>query len=427
MVHYKKITLGLLFFTLTFTPFLASAQYTFYGHYRQQSADAQQKLSALGAVAETNISIPVLFGVPVSSISPNFGDPRSGGRSHEGEDIMAVKGTPIVSPTPAVVIRTGVGVTEGNYVYTANPGGETFVYMHLDTIGEGVNQGVVLPKGGLIGYVGNTGNASGGAAHLHFEIHDASDVPQNPFPRLTNEFTLQEKISYLTGILSQTSNKTGLASLLVTNFRSTFVSAQNAGITLPQEITTALSTTAPVTSNPGTLPAGDLDVGSSGSLVVALQQYLILAAKGPQALSLSKAGATGNFGPMTKAALAEFQTAAGITPANGYYGASTQTYIATHAIATVPVTSTPTPTTTVVALTRSLSLGMSGEDVRILQKLLNTKGFTIAISGAGSVGNESTYFGPATQKAVIAYQVAKNITPAAGYVGPVTRAALGSL
>ena len=54
--------------------------------------------------------MPILFGVSVKNISPNFGDPRDGGaRTHEGEDIMAVKGTPIISPTNAVVIRAGTG------------------------------------------------------------------------------------------------------------------------------------------------------------------------------------------------------------------------------------------------------------------------------------------------------------------------------
>ena len=77
--------------------------------------------------------VPLLFGlVPVTS---NYGDSRGGGtRQHEGQDFFAPKGSPIVSPTEAVVIRTGSGASAGNYVYTANPGGETFRYMHLDEI-----------------------------------------------------------------------------------------------------------------------------------------------------------------------------------------------------------------------------------------------------------------------------------------------------
>ena len=89
--------------------------------YRQQSSELQQKINALGSTTQISVLMPVLFGVGIRNISPNFGDPRSGGRTHEGEDIMAVKGTPIISPTSAVVLRVGTGSTEGNYVYTANP------------------------------------------------------------------------------------------------------------------------------------------------------------------------------------------------------------------------------------------------------------------------------------------------------------------
>lgn len=58
-----------------------------------------------------------------------------------------------------------------------------------------------------------------------------------------------------------------------------------------------------------------------------------------------------------------------------------------------------------VDFARTLSLGSRGEDVRELQKFLNTDSdTTIATSGAGSVGNETDYFGPATRRAVIKFQ-----------------------
>lgn len=70
---------------------------------------------------------------------------------------------------------------------------------------------------------------------------------------------------------------------------------------------------------------------------------------------------------------------------------------------------------------RDLELGDEGEDVRQLQMYLNKNGFIISSSGVGSPGNESTYFGSATQAALIKFQKAKNIIPAAGYFGPLTR------
>ncbi|RJQ35304.1 hypothetical protein C4566_01005 [Candidatus Parcubacteria bacterium] len=70
---------------------------------------------------------------------------------------------------------------------------------------------------------------------------------------------------------------------------------------------------------------------------------------------------------------------------------------------------------------RDLDLGSEGEDVRALQIYLNQSGFYVATSGAGSPGNESTYFGPATQDALARFQRANNISPAAGFFGVITR------
>lgn len=346
---------------------------------------------------------------------------------------MAVKGTPIVSPTAAVVLRTGVGSGEGIYVYTANPGGETYVYMHLDKLGEGVVSGTVLEKGSLIGYVGNTGNASGGAAHLHFEIHDSNGTPIDPYPRTTATLSLQEKIQYLSKILTQTSDANALAQLLVVNFRSTFTQAVGAGITLPQIISSFMSSI-PVGTTPSpsvnTLPAGDLALGSKGNEVVRLQLYLIAKNTGPYAVRLAQASATGNFGAMTQSALIEYQASVGISPADGYYGVVTRAKIEANPISSIPTNPTPTPnspTPSTTTITRDLTLNSVGEDVRVLQKFLNARGYTVATVGAGSLGSETTFFGPATRAAVIRFQLAQSISPAAGYVGPLTRAKLTAL
>jgi hypothetical protein len=72
----------------------------------------------------------------------------------------------------------------------------------------------------------------------------------------------------------------------------------------------------------------------------------------------------------------------------------------------------------------NLSAGVVNPDVKELQKYLNAKGFVVAKSGAGSPGQETTKFGSATQAALIKFQLANKIKPAAGYFGPVTRAAV---
>ncbi|MEN9920439.1 MAG: hypothetical protein RL538_332 [Candidatus Parcubacteria bacterium] len=76
------------------------------------------------------------------------------------------------------------------------------------------------------------------------------------------------------------------------------------------------------------------------------------------------------------------------------------------------------------AFGRSLTIGSVGADVRALQQLLNAEGFIVAKTGPGSVGNESTYFGPATKAALIKYQNYYRsdigIAAGTGYFGPAT-------
>ncbi len=67
--------------------------------------------------------------------------------------------------------------------------------------------------------------------------------------------------------------------------------------------------------------------GSRGSNVTTLQQFLIAENKGPAAATLARHGTTLYFGPLTRAALAEFQASVGITPALGYFGSTTRGYL----------------------------------------------------------------------------------------------------
>ncbi|MCK5475065.1 MAG: Ig-like domain-containing protein [Candidatus Pacebacteria bacterium] len=70
---------------------------------------------------------------------------------------------------------------------------------------------------------------------------------------------------------------------------------------------------------------------------------------------------------------------------------------------------------------RDLKINMTGEDVKELQKYLNSNGFIVSEVGYGSIGNETEYFGSATHKALVRFQQAKNL-PAYGFFGPMTRA-----
>ena len=72
--------------------------------------------------------------------------------------------------------------------------------------------------------------------------------------------------------------------------------------------------------------------------------------------------------------------------------------------------------------TKSLTLGSNDEQVKLLQQFLNFRGFPVAATGVGSIGNETTYFGPATRAALAKFQASVGISPASGFFGPATRA-----
>jgi hypothetical protein len=281
-------------------------------HTTQGTSAYRSKINKLDDDIVKNIPIPILFGITLSTMTPNFGDPRGGGtRKHEGLDIMALEGAPIVSPTDAVVIMTGTGPDSGKYVTTANPGGETFTYMHLNKIL--VKNGEVLTPGALVGYVGDTGNASGGAPHLHFEIRK-NRKPVDPFLRITKEFTLEEKIKLLKEVLKDVPNEAVFIEFLTKEYLGVFYQAQTEGLVLPKNLEKKL----PARS---AMPLRDLEVGSEGGDVMTLQSMLISEGY------LKIEAPTGYFGTRTLLALEAFQRAKGIVPATGHYGATTRAYL----------------------------------------------------------------------------------------------------
>lgn len=285
----------------------------------------QPSITALGSNPVTNIPIPILFGVATKNLTRNFGELRAAGHAHEGLDIMSPEGTPIVSPSDAVVTRTGVWSGAGLFVETAVPGNETFTYMHLSKIAD-IKEGDILKKGDLIGFVGYTGNAIATAPHLHFEIRDINDVPSDPFPRINTIFETNEKMSYLQVILNKATNSTELADFLITKFKSEFTSAKAMGIALPAQIETALSkitpVIAPVVQTSSTVT---LRVGSRGPAVVALQTFLVAKNVG----SAYKVKPDGAFGPITKQALIDYQKSVGLG-ADGVYGPKSRAYVIAH-------------------------------------------------------------------------------------------------
>lgn len=90
-------------------------------------------------------------------------------------------------------------------------------------------------------------------------------------------------------------------------------------------------------------------------------------------------------------------------------------------------TTTGSVTSAAVKVFKSnLTTGSLGSEVKMLQEFLNAHGYTIASSGPGSSGNETSTFGGLTRAALVKYQKAKGIMPAVGYFGEKTRASINS-
>lgn len=114
---------------------------------------------------------------PVSFID-SWGYPRSGGRSHQGVDIMANYGQPVVAIKSGTVTYAGSGELSGNWIQLTGDDGNVYWHMHLQDIM--VSSGHVS-IGQQIGTVGDTGNATG-TPHLHFEYHPGGGSAVNPYP-----------------------------------------------------------------------------------------------------------------------------------------------------------------------------------------------------------------------------------------------------
>jgi murein DD-endopeptidase MepM/ murein hydrolase activator NlpD len=109
-------------------------------------------------------------GVTPRAVQSGYGDPRDRGvRTHEGIDIFAPLGTPVLAATDGVVARSTTNRLGGNVVWLWSSRGLNTYYAHLDR--HAVVPGDRLEAGAVVGYVGTTGNARGGAPHLHFGIY----------------------------------------------------------------------------------------------------------------------------------------------------------------------------------------------------------------------------------------------------------------
>jgi murein DD-endopeptidase MepM/ murein hydrolase activator NlpD len=113
--------------------------------------------------------------VPGSVFIDSYGAPRSGGRRHQGVDMMAPMGKPVLAPAAGTVSHRSNSIG-GQSFYLYGDDGRYYYGTHLSAYGASGR----VSAGEVIGYVGDTGNAAGNP-HLHFEIH-INGSPVNPYP-----------------------------------------------------------------------------------------------------------------------------------------------------------------------------------------------------------------------------------------------------
>jgi murein DD-endopeptidase MepM/ murein hydrolase activator NlpD len=133
--------------------------------------------------------------LPSCYVLNNFGDPRSGGRSHVGEDIIASLGRNVYAVVDGTLNRQTVNGAansslSGNAWYLTSATGTTyFFYAHLSGFAPGLVAGSQVKQGDVIGYVGDTGDAGPGNYHLHFEVHPDGGAAVDPLPLLSVPFS----------------------------------------------------------------------------------------------------------------------------------------------------------------------------------------------------------------------------------------------
>ena len=151
---------------------------------RVQLDTAEFAVSVFAAGSEIVITGFVFPVADPHTFSSTYGAPRSGGRSHEGNDIFAPIGTPLLASENGVIANVGTGSLGGIKLWVYGESGTRYYYAHLIAYADGITDGTPVRAGDIIGYVGNTGNAISTPPHLHYEIHPDGGAAIDPYPLL---------------------------------------------------------------------------------------------------------------------------------------------------------------------------------------------------------------------------------------------------
>jgi murein DD-endopeptidase MepM/ murein hydrolase activator NlpD len=116
------------------------------------------------------IVLPVA-GADMSKVEDSFYEPRDGGRVHRAIDILAPRGTPILSADDGKILRMTTNGLGGISMYTVDSESRlVYYYAHMDHYNDAMSPGRTIVKGDTLGFVGTTGNAPKDTPHLHFQV-----------------------------------------------------------------------------------------------------------------------------------------------------------------------------------------------------------------------------------------------------------------
>jgi hypothetical protein len=131
-------------------------------------------------------------GVDKSELEPNYGTYRPLG-PHEGIDILAAAGTPVVATASGIVVDDRPSKIGGTVLWILGSGRRLYYYAHMRDLAKGIHRGRYVALGQPIGSVGTTGNAAGTPPHLHFAIYTvrsnflfSRDGAIDPYPLLVD-------------------------------------------------------------------------------------------------------------------------------------------------------------------------------------------------------------------------------------------------
>ena len=119
-----------------------------------------------------------------ASFTDDYGAPRAGTGWHQGNDLFAPTGTPLVAVADGTLSKVGVNTLGGNRLWLTDDAGNEFYYAHLSAYAPASVEGARVRAGQVIGFVGNTGQAITTPPHLHFEVHPGGGDSVDPYPYL---------------------------------------------------------------------------------------------------------------------------------------------------------------------------------------------------------------------------------------------------